>query len=138
MACEVHAFIARRIRPVRLDELSLPVVVELFGHRSVRCTAWSSLDRGASPRARRSRAALSPHRGQQAFLAVTPPRHRRGMTDAPPHGEYEQIARSLAISPSLGQHDRQVVIDSLRRLAAIDKARRRASVAGTAGLTLEG
>ncbi len=47
------------------------------------------------------------------------------MTDTPPPGELEQIARSLAISPSLGQHDRQVVIDSLRRLAEIDATRRR-------------
>jgi hypothetical protein len=47
------------------------------------------------------------------------------MTDAPPPGELEQIARSLAISPSLGQHDRQVMIGSLRRLAEIDASRRR-------------
>jgi hypothetical protein len=47
------------------------------------------------------------------------------MTDAPLPVELEQIARRLAISPSLGQHDRRVVIDSLRRLAEIDATRRR-------------
>ncbi len=47
------------------------------------------------------------------------------MADKPFPVELEQIARRLAITPSLGQHDRQVVIDSLRRLAEIDATRRR-------------
>jgi len=47
------------------------------------------------------------------------------VTDAPTPEDLEQLARSLAMAPVLGQRDRQDVIDALRRLAAIDKAKRR-------------
>ena len=39
------------------------------------------------------------------------------MSNDPFPVELEQIARRLAITPSLSQHDRRIVIDSLRRLA---------------------
>jgi hypothetical protein len=47
------------------------------------------------------------------------------MSNDPFPVELEQIARRLAITPSLSQHDRRIVIDSLRRLAEIDATRRR-------------
>jgi hypothetical protein len=46
------------------------------------------------------------------------------VTDPTPE-ELEQLARSVAMSAQLGDRDRQDVIDALRRLAAIDKAKRR-------------
>lgn len=46
------------------------------------------------------------------------------MTDVDPE-ELEQLARSVAMSAQLGDRDRQEVIDALRRLAEIDKAKRR-------------
>ena len=46
------------------------------------------------------------------------------VTDADPE-ELEQLARSLAMAPVLGQRDRQAVIDALRQLAAIERAKRR-------------
>ena len=46
------------------------------------------------------------------------------VTDVEPE-ELEQLARSLAMAPVLGERDRQAVIDALRRLAEINKAKRR-------------
>ena len=39
--------------------------------------------------------------------------------------ELEQLARSLAMAPVLGDRDRQAAIDALRRLAEIPQAKRR-------------
>jgi hypothetical protein len=46
------------------------------------------------------------------------------VTDVDPE-ELEHIARSLAMAPVLGERDRQAVIEALRRLAAIERAKRR-------------
>ena len=46
------------------------------------------------------------------------------VTDPDP-AELEQLAQSLAMAPVLGQLDRQAVIDALRRLAAIERAKGR-------------
>jgi hypothetical protein len=47
------------------------------------------------------------------------------VTDDPTPEELEQIARSLAMAPHLGERDRQAVIEALRRLAEIERAKRR-------------
>jgi hypothetical protein len=39
--------------------------------------------------------------------------------------ELEQLARSLAMAPVLRDRDRQAVIDALRRLATIERSKRR-------------
>ncbi|MGI9576656.1 MAG: hypothetical protein ACR2OH_00465 [Microthrixaceae bacterium] len=44
--------------------------------------------------------------------------------DADPE-ELEQLARSVAMAPVLGDRDRQAVIDALRRLAEVERAKRR-------------
>ena len=46
------------------------------------------------------------------------------VTDVDPE-ELEQLARSLAMAPVLGERDRQAVIDALRRLADIERSKRR-------------
>jgi hypothetical protein len=52
-----------------------------------------------------------------------------GVADVDPE-ELEQLARFLAMAPVLGQRDRQAVINALRRLAEIDKAKRRHPAGG--------
>lgn len=47
------------------------------------------------------------------------------VTDGPTPGELEQLARSVAMSGVLGDHDRIDVVDALRRLAEIDKVNKR-------------
>ena len=56
---------------------------------------------------------------------VTPVGHTATVTDAPTPEDLEQLARSVAMAGHLGDRDRQDVIDALRRLAEIDKAKRR-------------
>jgi hypothetical protein len=51
------------------------------------------------------------------------------VTDLSPE-ELEQLARSIAMSPHLGDRDRRDVIDALRRLAAIEAAKRRHPAGG--------
>ena len=46
------------------------------------------------------------------------------MDDVDPE-ELEHLARSIAMSGNLGDRDRRDVIDSLRRLAAIERSKRR-------------
>lgn len=43
------------------------------------------------------------------------------MTDLDPW-ELEQLARSLAMAPVLGERDRQAVIEALRRLAEVERS----------------
>jgi hypothetical protein len=50
--------------------------------------------------------------------------------DDPTPEQLEQLARSIAMSGNLGDRDRRDVIDALRRLAEIDKAKRRHPSAG--------
>ena len=47
------------------------------------------------------------------------------MTDNPTPEDLEQLARSVAMSGVLGDRDRLDVVVALRRLAEIDKAKRR-------------
>lgn len=59
----------------------------------------------------------------------SPPRHPgvtlASVTDEPTPEDLEQLARSVAMSASLGDRDREEVIDALRRLAAIEKSKGR-------------
>jgi uncharacterized protein YegP (UPF0339 family) len=57
-----------------------------------------------------------------------------GVTDATPE-ELEQLARSVAMSGVLGDRDRLDVVIALRRLAEIDKAKRRHPSGGRVGHT---
>ena len=50
--------------------------------------------------------------------------------DDPTPEELEQLARSVAMSGVLGDRDRLEVVAALRRLADIDKAKRRHPSAG--------
>jgi hypothetical protein len=52
------------------------------------------------------------------------------VTDVDPE-ELEHIARSFAMAPVLDERDRQAVIDALRRLAAIERAKRRHPAGGS-------
>ena len=47
------------------------------------------------------------------------------VTDTPTPEDLEQLARSVAMSSVLGDRDRLDVVVALRRLAEIDKAKRR-------------
>jgi len=44
--------------------------------------------------------------------------------------ELEQLARSLAMAPVLGERGRHDVIDALRRLAEVERAKHRHPVGG--------
>ena len=52
------------------------------------------------------------------------------VTDDPTPEDLEQLARSVAMSGVLGDRDRLDVVTALRRLAEIDKAKRRHPSAG--------
>lgn len=54
----------------------------------------------------------------------TPTSSSTDVTDVDPE-QLEQVARSLAMAPVLGERDRHAVIDALRRLAVIERAKRR-------------
>ena len=56
---------------------------------------------------------------------VTPSRHHHPVDDDPTPEDLEQSAWSLAMSGSLGEHNRQVAAEALRRLAEIERAKRR-------------
>lgn len=56
---------------------------------------------------------------------VTPRRHHHRVDNEPTPEDLEQLARSLAMSGSLGEHNRQVAAEALRRLAEIERAMRR-------------
>jgi hypothetical protein len=53
------------------------------------------------------------------------------VTDTPTPEQLEQLARSVAMSGVLGDRDRLDVVVALRRLAEIDKAKRRHPLAGS-------
>jgi hypothetical protein len=58
------------------------------------------------------------------------------VTDNPSPVDLEQLARSVAMSGVLGDRDRLEVVKALRRLAAIDRAKRRHPSNGRGGHTL--
>ncbi len=47
------------------------------------------------------------------------------VTDEPTPEDLEQLARSVAMSGALGDRDRLDVVVALRRIAEVDKAKRR-------------
>ena len=57
-------------------------------------------------------------------IPATPRRHTRPGADVDPD-ELEQFTRNLAMAPILDERDRQVVIDAVRRLADLERAKRR-------------
>jgi hypothetical protein len=62
---------------------------------------------------------------------VSHPSVRLGeVTDDPTPEDLEQLARSVAMSGVLGDRDRIEVVAALRRIAEIDKAKRRHPSAG--------
>jgi hypothetical protein len=68
---------------------------------------------------------------QRLEPTITPHRQAAFVTDdAPTPEDLEQLVRSLAVSGSLGEHNRQVVAEALRRLAEIERATRRHPSAG--------
>jgi len=47
------------------------------------------------------------------------------VTDEPTPEALEQLARSVAMSGRLGDRDRQDIIDALRKMSAVEAAKRR-------------